>query len=330
MAPPAALNPEPSQPVERKQQHLPPKTYVDAAEENLDIQKENKQSAGEIYAGQGEDEAPRSPQRNMHKKSGSLRANGHSKDKKENNVVVERFMDKDGEHLVSTTHGWDNERNKPYPARRNSELVSGRKAGARWEQSQYVIIAPDWYATDANKSLLKHPLRASLRAPKAPPPNSPRPRPHPQHSDAVNRLLLPLRHPALLAHPPSLRDLHPPLQRPLIRHTLPPLQLPPLPSFLVPLRLLLPRPPPPLRSSSPYPQVHLRLPPPRHNIPRCLRRLRHRSPRLLPTIPRHHKHPPHSRFQLPRPTLPRIRPSNGPRLRVPRVLREPPLPRRAQ
>ncbi|KAK4698038.1 hypothetical protein P7C71_g128, partial [Lecanoromycetidae sp. Uapishka_2] len=51
-------------------------------------------------------------------------------------------------------------------ARRNSELVSGRKAGARWEQSQYVIIAyPDLLISKSNISDSIHfaPLSVPLK-----------------------------------------------------------------------------------------------------------------------------------------------------------------------
>lgn len=139
MATTAALNAEPSLPADRQQQHLPPKSYVDAAEENLDALRRHG-TTPELYAGQGEEEVQRSPRRNPQKKPGSSRANGVSKDKKDH-VIVEKFQDKDGEHLVSMTPGWDSQRGKSKPGRRNSELVSGRKAGARWEQSQYATIA---------------------------------------------------------------------------------------------------------------------------------------------------------------------------------------------
>ena len=123
------LNPEPSLPAEREKQHLPPKSYVDAAEENLDIHHANGQPAPELYAGQGEDEAPRTPIRGMHKKTSSVRLNGSVRGKKSPEVVVERYQDKDGEHLVSLRA----ENNRP--GRTNSELISGKKAGERWTQS---------------------------------------------------------------------------------------------------------------------------------------------------------------------------------------------------
>jgi len=137
MAHPVPLNPEPSLPAEREEQYLPPKSYVDATEENLTNGSKSDQLTPGVYAGQGEDFAPRSPRRNMHKKSGSLRVNGHAKDKKGAGVVIEKYQDRDGEHLVSLRPGWNSEWQKQ---RTNSELLSGRKAGARWEQSQYVDI----------------------------------------------------------------------------------------------------------------------------------------------------------------------------------------------
>lgn len=143
MAAPAALNPEPSRPADRQQQHLPSKSYVDAAEENLESLNRNG-AAPEVYAGQGEDEIQQSPRRNPQKKSSASRIHGFSKEKSDSRVMVESYQDKDGEHLVSIERGLNNQRGNPVAVRRNSELVSGRKAGARWEQSQYVrITIPD-------------------------------------------------------------------------------------------------------------------------------------------------------------------------------------------
>ena len=134
MATPATLNPETSLQAERKQQHLPLKSYKDVAEENLDsISEDQQQHTPELYAGHGEDATLRSPMRNMHKKSGSSRVNGYPKDGKDSAILVERYEDKDGEHLVSVRQAWDGERNRK---RRNSILLSGRRAGAGWEKSQ--------------------------------------------------------------------------------------------------------------------------------------------------------------------------------------------------
>ena len=137
MATTATLNQEPAFPTERKQQHLSPKTYIDTVEETADTFSHNRRLAPELYSGQGEDVAPRSPRRSPHKKSGSLKTNGALKEKRDGQIVVERYEDKDGEHLVSIRQAGDRGKGKPTVARRNSELVSGRKAGAGWEQSQY-------------------------------------------------------------------------------------------------------------------------------------------------------------------------------------------------
>ena len=133
----ATADQEPSLTAGQQQQHLLPKSYIDAAQQDLIELQNNARSAPELYSGQGEDAAPRSPRRSPHKKSGSLRANGLPKANKDGQVVVERYEDKDGEHLVSIRQAWDRGKGTPTTTRRNSELVSGRKAGARWEQSQY-------------------------------------------------------------------------------------------------------------------------------------------------------------------------------------------------
>ena len=133
----ATLKHEPFLPAERRPQHLTAQPPADAADENVDTLKHNRRSPTELYSGQGEDATPRSPRRSLHKKSGSLRTNGLAKEKKDGQIVVERYEDKDGEHLVSIRQAWDRGKGKPMVARRNSELVSGRKAGAGWEQSQY-------------------------------------------------------------------------------------------------------------------------------------------------------------------------------------------------
>lgn len=124
-----SLNPEPSLPAEREKEHLPPKSYEQAAEQNLDIPDTHGKPIPEVYAGQGEDEASRTPNRYVHKKTSSLRLNGSVRGKKESHTIVEKYSDMDGEHLVSIRAGANR------PRRANSELVSGKKAGERWTQS---------------------------------------------------------------------------------------------------------------------------------------------------------------------------------------------------
>ena len=213
----ATLNPEPSLSTERQEHHLPPKSYADAAVENMSPDANQDNTSQALYAGQGEDDAPRKPQRNLHKKTGSLRVNGFSKDNKEPHVVVERFEDKDGEHLVSITPGLDSKRGKPSVARRNSELVSGRKAGARWEQSRYGHIQTT-EALALIESSIQHPLRSSVGPLEETSPDPCGPRPYSQRC-LSSRLLLPaLLHSALLASTRTLPHLRPLLQCRLFRY----------------------------------------------------------------------------------------------------------------
>ena len=102
------------------------------------------QNATEVFTGQGTDSSPRGPQRNIPQEVHSKETNGSAKPLVRSNVVIERYRDKDGEHLVSFRPEWDHQKNKARAARRrNSELLSGRRAGARWEQSQYILPSLD-------------------------------------------------------------------------------------------------------------------------------------------------------------------------------------------
>ncbi|MCJ1431771.1 diacylglycerol O-acyltransferase 1 [Xylographa pallens] len=141
------LNAEPSQPQEREEQHLPPKTYVDAAVENLTGDSEKDNNTPSQYIGQGEDDAPRSPLRKPHKRNGSLRVNGLRNKTSAQSLLVEKFRDRDGEHLTSI-NPLDSEdsgqQTQKSPSRRTGggELVSGRRAGAGWEKSGCVSSLP--------------------------------------------------------------------------------------------------------------------------------------------------------------------------------------------
>ncbi|KAK5148047.1 hypothetical protein LTR04_000713, partial [Oleoguttula sp. CCFEE 6159] len=175
-----------------------------------------------------------------------------------------------------------------------------------------------------------HPLGTPQHPPPTAAPNARRPHAHPLHRRPANPVLLPLRHPTPLAAPPPLSPLRPLLLRPHLRRALAPLRPPAPQPRLVALRLLLPRAPAPLATSAAHAQIHLRLPPARHHFARRLRRFRHRRPRLLHLVPRHHKHPPDARLQLPHPAVPRVRAAHGPGQRVARKLREPAVEGRAQ
>ena len=94
--------------------------------------------------GKGEDDTLRSPKKKIHRKSRSVQLNedtqskvqnasdlirdhlnGHSKPKVQDSpeVVEEDLKDRNGDHLTSLR-------------RADTELVSGRRAGAGWEKSQ--------------------------------------------------------------------------------------------------------------------------------------------------------------------------------------------------
>ena len=128
----ALLNPEMPQLAE-----YPPATSdLSVPNDTQKSQINQDQPPPELYAGSGENTTVRSPRRNMDKKSGSLRMNGSSNEVKGPSVLVERYEDRDGEHLVSIQQEWDGRKSMK---RRNSVLLSGRKAGAGWEQSQCEI-----------------------------------------------------------------------------------------------------------------------------------------------------------------------------------------------
>ena len=112
---------------------LPPTSYSSAAQELLDAPTYGV--APEQYTGQGEDDLPRSPVRKVHKKTSSSRMNGHAKNKEVSmsQLMVEKFQDKDGEHLTTIKQF---HRNGHPQNQRSDELLSGRRVGTKWERSQ--------------------------------------------------------------------------------------------------------------------------------------------------------------------------------------------------
>lgn len=122
----AVLNAEPSLLEDHEINHLPPKSYLDVTQENTNLHSGKDQPPPVQYTGHGEDDAPRSPRKKTHKKNASVRMNGHpSLNRKDTSrLVIEHFRDKDGDHLTTLK-------------RNDTELVSGRRAGAGWERSQY-------------------------------------------------------------------------------------------------------------------------------------------------------------------------------------------------
>ncbi|KAL6716279.1 diacylglycerol O-acyltransferase 1 [Lecanora helva] len=136
MATAATLGPQ--QPFPERRRHQSPKSYREAAEENVDSVLEQENQVPELYSGDGKDTTSRSPVRHKHKKSRSAQVNGQAKEDDNSEIIVERYEDKDGEHLVSIKQALDGQRDR---RRRNSVLLSGRRAGAGWEKS-HIHFAP--------------------------------------------------------------------------------------------------------------------------------------------------------------------------------------------
>lgn len=164
-----SLNAEPSQPDERAAQDLPPKSYAAAAEQAVEEQSHESQADStkervsknvqnmkangkiripseedkELYEGEGVDSSPKSPAR-AHRRKTSLKSNGSIGKKHGERVqsdVYEKHADSNGQPLTSVKPSDDYEkdiRTDRKPMRRNSELKSGRQAGAGWHRSKYV------------------------------------------------------------------------------------------------------------------------------------------------------------------------------------------------
>lgn len=162
-----SLNLEPSQLEEREAQHLAPKSYTEAAEEEASLHSHtnglngvkeiNAQSVlmngsigpstpqepdKEQYEGSGQDNTPRSPIRKGHKRNSSLRSNGSKKAKKDersNSQMYEQYKDGDGELLTSMkpSDNYEKElRQDKKEVKKKDQLVPGRMAGAGWQRSR--------------------------------------------------------------------------------------------------------------------------------------------------------------------------------------------------
>ncbi|KAH7132494.1 diacylglycerol acyltransferase-domain-containing protein [Dendryphion nanum] len=166
---PAPLNPEPSAPEDREANHLPPKSYVEAAEEALEApstrpssshasddtaehnkheeprqhKTNSKHSNGRIsistaedreqYEGEGQDNSPKSPTRG-HKRKVSQKSNGsigRNEGQQPDYDIFKKHQNADGHPLTSA---------KPpskYENRaQDQQLTTGREAGAGWHTSK--------------------------------------------------------------------------------------------------------------------------------------------------------------------------------------------------
>ena len=70
------------------------------------------------------------------KKPRTVQINGLSKSSVSSELIVEDFVDKDGERLTSLKLAWDDDVGQRQLQRRESTLISGRRAGAGWDRSQ--------------------------------------------------------------------------------------------------------------------------------------------------------------------------------------------------
>jgi hypothetical protein len=162
---------EPSQPEARDALDLPPKSYADAAEEALkhthngasDGIKDNKakhvghiQTNGRItipsgkddheqveLEGAGQDNSPKSPTRGHRRKASSIKSNGSIGRKHGENLS--NGINQSLTSGIKLESGEDDEneavarkKQEAPKKRRESELKSGRQAGAGWQKSKYV------------------------------------------------------------------------------------------------------------------------------------------------------------------------------------------------
>lgn len=130
----AAVDSQPSLHSQTEADDFLPTSYSSAIQEILDAPTNGV--APEQYTGQGEDDLPRSPVRKVVKKGSSSRINGHTRSQEGSmsQLMVEKFQDRDGEHLTTIKQYHLN----GHPQnRRSDELLSGRRVGTKWERSQY-------------------------------------------------------------------------------------------------------------------------------------------------------------------------------------------------
>ncbi|KAH7072656.1 diacylglycerol O-acyltransferase 2A [Paraphoma chrysanthemicola] len=169
-----SLNPEPAAPEERAELDLPPKSYADAAEEALqpashangtdgtvdDTKKRLRSKIDQVKAnglsitaggdtesleGIGQDASPKSPTAKGHRRKSSRSSQGSVGRKHGEQMgadVFEKHSNGHGDALISVKPPQELERDRRTDLkRRNSELKSGRQAGAGWAKSK-IRFAP--------------------------------------------------------------------------------------------------------------------------------------------------------------------------------------------
>lgn len=221
----ATLSPEPRGPIQHNQSELPPTSISETTNELYNAPANSV--TPEQYSGEGEDDAPRSPVRKLHKKTGSLRMNGHKRDREgsSSQLMIEKFQDRDGEHLTTI------KQYRPFggtetQTRRSDELVSGRRVGTKWERSQYAHCCYQLYPnclTLLIHLLIQRPFCTALSASPAASSNLDSARSHFVHRLLPDLFLPSGRYPSDLATPPSISSIHSVFQCRHLGHTLAPL-----------------------------------------------------------------------------------------------------------
>ncbi|KAH0842341.1 Diacylglycerol O-acyltransferase 2A [Fonsecaea pedrosoi] len=138
----AELNPEPSQPEERAEHDLPPKSYADAV-----MNGENGPNHSRVEVGSG---AKDHAATNGSAQPPMINGQGSRQQLDEEKVLYEKHTNHTGEILTSIkpSDGYEDslkrrgnttprERKRNRPPKRQDELASGRRAGAGWQTSAY-------------------------------------------------------------------------------------------------------------------------------------------------------------------------------------------------
>lgn len=207
------LNSHPSQPEERANQHLPPKSYAEATMEGDD--KETDQVPHKV------DEAalPRTA-------NGSAKVNGLRRNIDQDRVIYDKHASMKGEKLTSIKPDESHEEALKHNAlsapiqkgrsgkkhdTNDAKLASGRRAGAGWQRSASAL--PSMKAFQVDTDSLQNPLGTSQHSAATPTSDTGGAVAHNDHADPYNILLSPLCHSGRLAFGHPLSHLHTDLQR---------------------------------------------------------------------------------------------------------------------
>lgn len=235
-----------------------PATHSSASQELWDVIPNGR--APEQYTGQGEDDLPRTPVRKIVKKSSTSHINGHARSQEGSisQLMVEKFQDKDGEHLTAIKQSRQNGRSQH---ERSDELLSGRKVGTKWEKSQYDDERS--HCMSVLTVAIQHPFCPSISTASTATADARCAGPYTLHRPFPDGLLSSRRDSLDLAITPTIPALRSFQQRWREWKPLPSLESPPLIARLVPVRLLLSRPTPPLCSSGTHTKIHIWISPTR-------------------------------------------------------------------